>query len=82
MQKPPSCDEIPEELVVATRKRVGQAGLSPTEDEFNGLLAYVWPAMKKMKVRDDKYRAIREKISQPSSVANTYANCRSTSCQG
>ena len=54
-------DEIPDELVVATRKRVEQAGLSPTEDEFNGLLAYVWPAMKKMKVRDDKYRAIREK---------------------
>ena len=54
-------DEIPTDLVEATRKRVEQAGLSPTEDEFNGLLAYVWPAMKKMKVRDDKYRAIREK---------------------
>ena len=54
-------DEIPSDLVEATRKRVEQAGLSPTEDEFNGLLAYVWPAMKKMKVRDDKYRAIREK---------------------
>ena len=54
-------DEVPSDLVEATRKRVEQAGLSPTEDEFNGLLAYVWPAMKKMKVRDDKYRAIREK---------------------
>jgi hypothetical protein len=54
-------DEIPADLVEATRKRVEQAGLSPTEDEFNGLLAYVWPAMKKMKVRDEKYRAIREK---------------------
>ena len=54
-------DEIPTDLVEATRKRVEQAGLTPTEDEFNGLLAYVWPAMKKMKVRDEKYRAIREK---------------------
>ena len=54
-------DEIPADLVEATRKRVEQAGLSPTEDEFNGLLAYVWPAMKKMKVRDEKYRVIREK---------------------
>ena len=44
----------------ATRRRVGEAGLSPTDDEFNGLLAYVWPAMQKMKVRDDKYRAARE----------------------
>jgi hypothetical protein len=54
-------DEIPADLVKATRKRVEQAGLSPSEDEFNGLLVYVWPAMKKMKVRDEKYRAIREK---------------------
>jgi hypothetical protein len=54
-------DEIPADLVEATRKRVEQAGLSPSEDEFNGLLVYVWPAMKKMKVRDEKYRAIREK---------------------
>ena len=54
-------EEIPASLVASTRKRVEEAGLSPTEDEFNGLLAYVWPAMKKMKVRDEKYRAIREK---------------------
>jgi hypothetical protein len=54
-------EEIPAPLVTSTRKRVEEAGLSPTEDEFNGLLAYVWPAMKKMKVRDEKYRAIREK---------------------
>lgn len=53
-------EEIPGQLVEATRKRVEQANLSPTEDEFNGLLAYVWPAMKKMKVRDEKYRSIRE----------------------
>jgi len=51
---------VPEDLVEAARRRVEEAGLTPTKDEFNGLLAYVWPAMQKMKVRDDKYRAARE----------------------
>ncbi|MBT5715879.1 MAG: hypothetical protein HOI70_03110 [Opitutae bacterium] len=53
-------EEIPRDLVHATRKRVTDSGLSPSDDEFNGLLAYVWPAMKKMKVRDEKYRLVRE----------------------
>ena len=53
--------EIPDTLVESTRKRVAQAGLNPTDDEYNALLAYVWPAMVKMKKRDEKYRAIREK---------------------
>ena len=56
--------EISEELVKTTRERVERTGLSPTEDEFNGLLAYVWPAMQKMKIRDEKYRAVREKYFQ------------------
>jgi hypothetical protein len=51
---------VPADLVDAARRRVEEAGLTPTEDEFNGLLAYVWPAMQKMKVRDDKYRVARE----------------------
>lgn len=51
---------VPEDLVEAARRRVEEAGLTPTKDEFNGLIAYVWPAMQKMKVRDDKYRAARE----------------------
>ncbi len=50
---------LPVDLVSAARQRVEDAGLTPSEDEFNGLLAYVWPAMEKMKVRDDKYRAAR-----------------------
>ncbi len=53
--------EVPVDLVHAARKRVENAGLLPSEDEFNGLLAYVWPALKKMKVRDDKYKAFRKK---------------------
>ena len=53
--------EVPSDLVNKARNRVENAGLFPSEDEFNELLAYVWPAMKKMKVRDEKYRALREK---------------------
>ena len=53
--------EIPATIIESTRKRVEDAGLNPTDDEYNGLLAYVWPAMEKMKKRDEKYRAIREK---------------------
>ena len=53
--------EVPVDLVHAARKRVENAGLFPSEDEFNGLLAYVWPALQKMKVRDDKYKACRKK---------------------
>ena len=30
------------------------------EAEYNKLLAYVWPALLKMKRRDEKYRAVRE----------------------
>ncbi|MFP6894528.1 MAG: tagaturonate epimerase family protein, partial [Opitutales bacterium] len=51
---------VPADLVEAARLRVEAAGLTPTKDEFNGLLAYVWPAMQKMKARDDKYRSARE----------------------
>lgn len=53
-------ENVPSDLVAAARRRVEEAGLSPSDDEFNGLLVYVWPAMQKMKVRDDKYRAARE----------------------
>ena len=53
-------NEIDSSLVEAVRKRVGEVGLELDEGLFNELLCYVWPAMKKMKVRDDKYRAARE----------------------
>ena len=38
------------------RGRVASVGLRVNEAEFNKLLAYVWPALLKMKRRDDKYR--------------------------
>jgi hypothetical protein len=42
------------------RSRVASVGLTLDEAEFSKLLAYVWPALEKMKRRDDKYRAARE----------------------
>ncbi|MBT6379076.1 MAG: hypothetical protein HOJ89_02540, partial [Opitutales bacterium] len=52
--------EIAADLVSNVAKRVNGAGLSLDQAELDGLLCYVWPAMKKMKVRDEKYRLARE----------------------
>ena len=51
---------VPTELVERVRSRVASVGLTLNEAEFAKLLAYVWPALEKMKRRDDKYRAARE----------------------
>jgi len=47
-------------LVDKVKARVAACGLQLNEEQFNTLLCYVWPALRKMKVRDDKYRAARE----------------------
>ncbi len=52
--------EIDASLVEWVSKRVEAAGLSMDAAECDALLCYVWPAMKKMKARDAKYRAARE----------------------
>ena len=52
--------EIDALLVSTVRKRVAEVGVDLNEASFNELLCYVWPAMKKMKVRDKKYRVARE----------------------
>jgi hypothetical protein len=53
---------VPFELLAKVRARVSAAGLALDEAEFSRLVAYVWPAMQKMKRRDEKYRAAREKF--------------------
>ncbi len=53
--------EIDADLVARVKDRVASTGLELNEAEFNELLCRVWPSMRKMKVRDGKYRAIREK---------------------
>ncbi|HEX3730325.1 MAG TPA: tagaturonate epimerase family protein [Opitutaceae bacterium] len=50
------------QLVATVKARVAAAGLKLQEAEFAHLLAYVWPGMQKMKVRDGKYRGAREKL--------------------
>ena len=51
---------VPGDLVDRVRSRVASVGLTLNEAEFSRLLAYVWPALEKMKRRDDQYRAARE----------------------
>jgi hypothetical protein len=50
---------VPAVLLSQVRARVASAGVAIAEDEFARLLAYVWPALEKMKRRDEKYRAAR-----------------------
>jgi hypothetical protein len=49
-------------LVGQVKARVASPGLKLDETEFAALLAQVWPALQKMKRRDEKYRAAREKL--------------------
>jgi hypothetical protein len=51
---------VPVDLIDRVRSRVASVGLTVNESEFFKLLAYVWPALQKMKQRDEKYRAARE----------------------
>ena len=50
---------VPPELIDRVRARVASVGLTLNDGEFAALLASVWPALAKMKRRDDKYRAAR-----------------------
>jgi len=52
---------VPANILVGVKARVASVGLVLNEAEFAHLVAYVWPAMKKMKQRDTKYRLAREK---------------------
>jgi tagaturonate epimerase len=49
------------ELVNTVRARVAAAGVAINEAEFVRLLSQVWPSLQKMKTRDGKYRAVRER---------------------
>lgn len=53
--------EVDPKLLATVRARVAAAGVSLDEDAFNSLVCYVWPGLRKMKVRDQKYQAIRAK---------------------
>ena len=51
---------IDKSLVDALRQQVTKAGCELREEDLYRLLCYVWPAMVKMKARDEKYRLARE----------------------
>ena len=53
--------EIDASIVARVRARVAEVGLSLETEALNRLLCQVWPALKKMKIRDGKYRALRER---------------------
>lgn len=53
---------VPAPLVATVKARVARAGLKVNEAEAAKLLAYVWPAVQKMKRRDEKYAAARAKL--------------------
>ena len=53
---------VPAELIAKVKARVASIGLTVNEAELAKLLAYVWPGVKKMKVRDEKYAAARAKL--------------------
>ncbi len=51
--------DIPADIVRQTRARVAQTGLALNDEAFCKLLCMIWPAMRKMKRRDEKYAAAR-----------------------
>ncbi len=53
---------VPDDLAARVKARVAGAGVALDAAEFARLLAAVWPALQKMKRRDDKYRDARERL--------------------
>lgn len=62
---------VPADLIEKVKARVASVGLTVNEADLAKLLAYVWPAVKKMKVRDEKYAAARAKLFT-TKVGRTY----------
>jgi hypothetical protein len=64
-------EHVPAQLTERVRVRAQTLGFPLSDAEFNRLLATVWPAVKKMKQRDEKYSAARHAaFSTP--VGRTY----------
>ncbi len=53
--------EVGPALVARVRERVAACGLELDGEKTDALLCTVWPALKKMKMRDEKYRLARER---------------------
>lgn len=53
--------EVPASILQTLRDRLAPLGVQISDDALASLLCAVWPALLKMKRRDEKYRAAREK---------------------
>ncbi len=62
LARPAQMGDIDADLVKRVAERVLAAGLAIEQGKLGALLCEVWPAMQKMKRRDEKYRAIRERL--------------------
>jgi hypothetical protein len=61
MKRPAAITDIDPALIARIRERVGALGLTLEAGALESLLCSVWPAVQKMKRRDEKYRAARER---------------------
>ena len=61
LKRPARLEDIDRGIIDAVRARVSAAGVALETGAFNELLCAVWPALQKMKQRDDKYRGARER---------------------
>ena len=60
-RQPAKPQEVDAAVTDAVRARVAAAGLALDPGAFSALVCAVWPAVQKMKRRDEKYRAARER---------------------
>jgi hypothetical protein len=67
LQRPAKPQEVDGAVMDAVRTRVAAAGLALEPGAFSTLICAVWPAVQKMKRRDEKYRAARERAFAPPS---------------
>lgn len=58
-QSPAALADIDTNLVEKVKARVAAVGLQLNDKDFTTLLCAVWPSMRKMKIRDEKYRDAR-----------------------
>ena len=64
-QRPAKPQELDRAVMDAVRARVAAAGLALDPGAFSTLICAVWPAVQKMKRRDEKYRLARERAFAP-----------------
>jgi tagaturonate epimerase len=62
LNQPATSTDVPGDIMARVRTRVAKAGLQLDDAVFSRLIATVWPALLKMKRRDEKYAATRAAV--------------------